>query len=277
MQKTISFFLFLGLFLVQAKAQSLKVMSYNIRYDNPADGVNQWPNRIGRIDTLLHKNLPHVLCVQEALNHQILDLLTLEKNYHYIGVGRDDGKTKGEFSPILFDTHKLKLLANGHFWLSPWPDSIGSKGWDAAITRICTWGKFNHKASGKVFFVFNTHFDHMGIVAREESAKLTLRKMHEIAGNAAIILAGDFNSEPNSEGYQNIVSNKLHALKDTYVAGELLCTFKGFEVNSNICKRIDFIFYDEHFRQKQFKIRNDHNGVYFPSDHLPVETELEFK
>ncbi len=259
-------------------AGSLKVITYNLRYDNAGDGINQWEKRKNKVDSLLHHYSPDVLCIQEGLNNQVNDLQTMLPDYFYVGVGRDDGKEKGEYSAIFFRKNLFKLESSGNFWLSPTPDLAGSRGWDAACVRICTYAKIKSQKNGKIFFVFNTHFDHQGEVARKESAKLILEKIKKIADKSPVIFTGDLNSEPNSSTYQIITSNSVHPLFDNYLKhSNKECTFTGFEVKSEICKRIDFIFSDKNFSCSAYKIIDDNDGTYYPSDHEAVEAILEFK
>src|SRR5689334_14278278 len=157
-------FVFMGSY-----AQPLKVMTYNIRYDNPGDGVNAWPNRIEKVTALIRKYNPDIIGVQEALHHQLQDLVRVLPDYSYVGVGRDDGKVKGEFSAILFRNSRFGLLSDSTFWLSETPQIPGSKSWDAAITRLVTEAKFFDKELRTDFIVFNTHFDHIGKEARMNS------------------------------------------------------------------------------------------------------------
>lgn len=155
-------------------------------------------------------------------------------------------------------------------------------GWDAALTRICTWVKLENKSDGKIFFVFNTHFDHIGTAARKNSAALIKNTAFTIAHNIPVIIMGDFNSEPESEAYQTMTGNSPFPLFDSYNtplknAADTLCTFTGFEINGKICKRIDYIFYDKNFSVNFYSSLHDNNGISFPSDHLPVIAELNFK
>ncbi len=140
--------------------------------------------------------------MQEALHVQMNDLQKALPDFKYAGVGRTDGKQDGEYSAIFYNAKKLQLLESKTFWLSETPTVAGSKSWDAAITRIVTWAKFKDIESSKTFFVFNTHFDHIGKVARRESAKLLLKKINEIAGNSSVIITGDFNATPGDEPVQ---------------------------------------------------------------------------
>ena len=256
-------------------AQEIKVITYNIRLDVAIDGVNQWGKRTSSIKELLTKCNPDVLSIQEALFNQMIDLQNMLPGYFYVGVGRDDGDKIGEFSAIFFRKSLFELVSSNTFWLSPTPEKPGSKGWDAAITRICSYGQVKIKSSGKFLFVFNTHFDHIGVKARKESAKLIVKKVAEIAKDEAVILTGDFNSDPSTKAFKTIVKNRVHPFKDSFVKSEKRdCTYTGFEVAGSTCKHIDFIFYDRIFEQKSYQIITDNNGLYYPSDHMAVESIL---
>ncbi|MEM8889234.1 MAG: endonuclease/exonuclease/phosphatase family protein, partial [Bacteroidota bacterium] len=142
-------------------------MTYNLRYDNPNDGENRWDLRKEFLRDQLKFFEPDVMGIQEGLKHQ-LDYLDGELSaYSYIGVGRDDGKEKGEYTAIFYKADKLSLIRQSTFWLSESPDEI-SVGWDAALERICTYALFEEKAGGAKFYVFNTHFDHRGEKARRK-------------------------------------------------------------------------------------------------------------
>jgi endonuclease/exonuclease/phosphatase family metal-dependent hydrolase len=152
-------------------AQEFNVMTFNIRLNTKADSLNAWPYRKDKAASQILFHKVNILGVQEALHDQMMDLGQLLPQFKYTGVARDDGKTKGEYSAIFYDTTRLKLLESTTFWLSLTPEIPGSKSWDAAITRVVTWAKFRDIKSKKTFFVFNTHFDHIGKQARTESSK----------------------------------------------------------------------------------------------------------
>ena len=142
------------------QAQALNVMTFNIRYNTAADSANAWPFRKDKAASQILFHEVQLLGVQEALYEQIQDLQQRLVQFKYVGVGRDDGKQKGEFSAIFYDTTRLQLIASETFWLSEQPTVPGSKSWDAAITRIVTWARFRDRKTKKAFFAFNTHFDH---------------------------------------------------------------------------------------------------------------------
>lgn len=269
-------FLFIA-FTAASKAQEIKVITYNIRYNNPADGENSWPNRKASVDSIFKQYDADVYCLQEVLHSQLLDLQSMLNGYSWVGVGRDDGKEAGEHSPIFYKANKYSLINSGTFWLSPTPTIAGSKGWDAALPRICTWVQLKNISNGKVFCVFNTHFDHQGKKARQESVSLILSTTRAVADSLPILFAGDLNSEPNSRAYKMILCNRKYGFTDSYRKQAGNCTFTGFKVNSSTCKRLDFIFYNNHFNLTQYHIIKNQRGIYYPSDHLPVMAILNLQ
>jgi endonuclease/exonuclease/phosphatase family metal-dependent hydrolase len=266
--------------------QSLSVMTYNIRLDTEADGINQWKNRTEKVVTLIIKNNPDFLGVQEAKHNQMVDLQSGLSEYLYVGVGRDDGKEKGEYSAIFYKKEKFELLTQNTFWLSETPDVPGSKSWDAAITRIVTYALFKDKASGKRFLYANTHFDHIGEEARKKSAdliKLYLTGFIQGArfGNKnlqlPVIVSGDFNSEPTDAPYLAMTNGEYFRLLDSRPANNLTGTFCGFELNKIACKTIDYIFHSEEWSSSGYQVIQDNDSQFYPSDHLPVQVILTLK
>jgi endonuclease/exonuclease/phosphatase family metal-dependent hydrolase len=254
--------------------QTLKVMTYNLRYDTPQDGVNAWPKRKDKVIALIRKEAPGILGVQEALHHQLEAIRSDLPHYEYVGAGRDDGKQKGEYSAVFFDKNKFKAVDSNTFWLSETPESPGSKSWDAAITRVVTWVKLTVIGSGDTVFVVNTHFDHIGKVAREKSAQLIKEQIAPLAGHLPVILTGDFNVEPTDAAYKTITDGKVYNFRDAG-HGDTTGTTCSFKVNSVPCRRIDFIFYGEGWNVHGYKVVDDNDGEYYPSDHLPVIASLE--
>ncbi|WP_294280030.1 endonuclease/exonuclease/phosphatase family protein [uncultured Chryseobacterium sp.] len=258
-------------------SQDLKVMSFNIRLQVDSDKENAWTQRKQDALDLIRYYHPDYFGVQEALPEQMKDLKTGLKNYDYVGVGRDDGKEKGEFSAIFYDTARLQVLKSGTFWLSETPGKP-SRGWDAALNRICTYAVFRDRKSNKEFMALNLHFDHIGNVARVKSSELILKKITEInPKKLPVTVSGDFNLTEDSEPIKIMSKN----LQDTYYQSETKHygpkgTFTGFNVNEIPKERIDYIFV------KGFKIRshrhiNDRReNLLYPSDHFPVLTELSF-
>jgi len=272
-------FLFLILTPVAMFAQQMNIITFNIRYNTPNDGVNAWPNRIEMVSGLLKFHEPDIFGFQEALVEQIEDIQNTLPDYEWFGVGRDDGKKAGEFSPIFFNKAKFILIDNGTFWLSETPDKP-SKGWDAALNRIVTWGKFKSKVTGKQFFVFNTHFDHIGMEARKNSAALIHKKIEEMTENKnlPVILTGDFNLTPEQEPI--ILLKKF--LSDSRDVTEQppygpIGTFNSFKWNAPMDKRIDYIFVYGGISVLKYAVLTDAKDQRFPSDHLPVFAKVQLK
>ncbi len=262
-----------------SKNSSVTVISYNIRYDTADDGVNRWENRKQHVADVIKSKSPDILGLQEALHNQVMDLESLLQGYAWCGVGKDDGKMKGEYSPVFFKKEKFSLLECGTFWLSENPDVPGSKSWDAAITRIVTWAKLKEIVSGKIICVFNTHFDHKGETARLESAKMLREKIVQIAGYVPVIITGDFNSRPGSAPYAAMTRSKRDPLLfDTFekaaLRGKENFTGYGFDGKNENPARIDYIFTTAGFEISYFEIITTKYTEYFPSDHLPVYAEL---
>lgn len=250
-------------------------MTYNIRLDTQQDGVNAWPNRLTKVVSLIQKYNPDIFGVQEALPNQIKDLQNEFPEFAYVGVGRDDGKEKGEFSAIFFRNNRFGLLESKTFWLSETPDVPGSKSWDAAITRIATWARLYDTKTKKEFTIYNTHFDHEGLQARTLSAGYLAGVVAGKRTNTQqpIILTGDFNFERDEASYDAILAGK--ELFDSRPQGETNGTFCGFEVGKMECKGIDYIFHTKEWIPKKYLVISDNDGKYYPSDHLPVLVEFE--
>jgi endonuclease/exonuclease/phosphatase family metal-dependent hydrolase len=214
---------------------------------------------------------------QEGLKHQLEELKKILPGYDYIGVGRDDGAQEGEHAAVFYRKEKYKLLDHGDFWLSPVTDKP-NRGWDAALPRICTWGKFSEISTAKTFYWFNVHFDHIGEVARRESARLVLEKAREIAGTNPCILSGDFNFDENHDSYKLINGSGL--VHDTYDNALFRFapngTFNGFDVLGDPVGRIDHIFVSPDFKVLRYGILTNTYRGHFPSDHFPVFAELIF-
>ena len=195
---------------VKSSDSSLRWGTFNIRLQNDGDekaGVG-WSVRRDRVADYIKANHIDIVGMQEVLHVQLEDLLQRLPEYDYVGVGRTDGKTKGEYSPIFFLKKKFKVLEKGNFWLSETPDVPGSKGWDAALERVASYAKLKDRKTGKVFMAVNTHFDHVGVVARRESAKLIMRKIQEIVGDRPAVVTGDFNVTEADEAYKTMLGGE---------------------------------------------------------------------
>jgi endonuclease/exonuclease/phosphatase family metal-dependent hydrolase len=256
---------------------TIRIMTYNIRYDNPDDGVHAWSNRKDTLLSFLRSQTLDILCIQEGLHGQVMFLKTGQPNCSFRGVGRDDGIEKGEYSAIFFDTTKFSCTKSGTFWLAPHPDTPG-KGWDAALPRIVTWVRLCETVSGKELFVFNTHFDHVGVEARVNSARIIKGRVQEIAGTYPVIVTGDFNSTEQDDPYRTIVarSEGLPGLVDAARRSESSpegpsTTFTGFELKEpEPNNRIDFIFVSDSVHVAAHRTILARSRYGYLSDHLPV-------
>ncbi|WP_421944507.1 endonuclease/exonuclease/phosphatase family protein [Pedobacter sp.] len=270
----ICLFIFSSTF-AQKGSLPINVITYNIRYNNPGDGVNAWPNRKDNVKALVKFHDADILCVQEALADQFDDLLE-NSNFDFVGVGRDDGNRKGEFSAVFFDKTRFTKKDGGTFWLSETP-GVPSKGWDAVLPRVCSWVKLYDKINKKEFIVFNTHYDHVGVKARIESAKLIKQKIQEIAPKLPVIYTGDLNVTPETEAISTIKSF-LQDAKEITVEPPYgpNGTFNAFDFNSELKNRIDYVFVNKGFKVQKFAVLSDSKDKRYPSDHLPVFVRLWF-
>jgi len=262
--------------LPSVHGQELKIMSYNIKYANENDGENSWSNRKDWITDQIQFYEPDVLGVQEAVKSQLNHFTESIDNYNYVGVGRE-GADQGEFSAILFNRQKIEILDNDTFWLSETPNEI-SKGWDADYNRVCTYALFQHKKTEEKFYVFNTHFDHVGDKARLESSKLIIKKIKELnKEDFPIFLMGDFNLEPETEGIQ-LISEFLEKSREkaNFCFGPE-GTFNGYDFSQPVTRRIDYIFINDKVEVNKYGVLTDSKDLKYPSDHFPVFIIAELK
>lgn len=260
-----------------AAGAQITVATYNIRNSNAQDGPNSWEKRRDTLAALVRKINPDILGTQEVLKDQLKYLTATFSNYGVYGAGRNNGKHAGEHSALFYKKDKFEFIMGGNFWLSLTPDKPGSKSWDAAITRICSWVKLKDKSTGQPLLVFNTHFDHRGKEARRKSAALLRHMVDSLASeNIPVIITGDFNFGPEDTAYFVMSSKDSNnvELTDSYTAGGLTYTDCGFEVSSTACSRIDYIWHSKWFIHSAYKVWSDNNGTYYPSDHLPVSVTL---
>lgn len=270
----LTLFLF-PMFLLQA--QEIQVMTYNVKYANENDGENSWSKRKQFITNQLKFYEPDIMGLQEVLFSQIQHFTSEIGGYDFVGKAREDGKQKGEFTAILFKNEKFELIEDHTFWLSETPGKV-STGWDAALPRVCTYALFRDKNTGKKFWFFNSHFDHVGTEARTESARLILKKIEEVnTENLPVVLTGDFNLESESEGIK-LISEKLKDSRNTAntVFGSE-GTFNGYQFDKPASRRIDYIFVNENVEVKKYAVLTDSKEMKYPSDHFPVITILEFR
>ena len=287
-----------------ASAQDLVVCSYNIRNVNRGDDKdgNGWKTRYEYLCQQIEFEDPGLFGCQEVKKEQLDDMIARMPEYAYVGVGRDDGKEAGEYSPVFYKKDRYVLLESGTFWLAEDPTKP-VLGWDAACKRVCSWGHFRDKKTKHTFYFFNTHMDHIGVTARREGAKLIVSKMRELMKkNDPVILTGDFNVDQTSEPYQVFTNSGF--LKDCYVAAHYRFatngTFNDFDPLKCSNSRIDHIFVSKSFKVERYAILTNGywDGVNMdavkpsanapldvvlregvrrnPSDHYPVVVKLDF-
>jgi endonuclease/exonuclease/phosphatase family metal-dependent hydrolase len=304
MKKIISLSVFLFLCVSFIYSQDLVVGSYNIRYNNQGDteNGNGWQCRYPVITKLISFNDFDILGMQEVLHNQLEDLQRELPQYGYVGVGRDDGKTAGEYAPVFYKKDRFELLKSGHFWMADQTD-YPNKGWDAALPRICTWAQFKDRKKKKKIWFFNLHMDHVGVEARKHSSQLVLKKIEEMCGKDAVILTGDFNVDQTHESYKLLANSNI--LFDSYekarVRYALNGTFNAFKPNRMTNSRIDHIFVSGKFEVDRYGVLTDTYRVpienskelnmgdfpkevfsteaetRLPSDHYPVKVYLHYK
>lgn len=263
-----------------ANPVELNVMSYNIRYDNPQDGLNDWQHRKEVAAQIIRDRDIDIVGAQEVLAHQLDDLKARLPGYTALGVGRTDGKQAGEYAPLLFKSSRFSAIESGSFWLSQTPEIIGSKGWDADLERVATWAILKDKDSGRDFFVLNTHFDHMGEEARRESARLLQAKSTELSKGLPVLITGDFNAEPDSEAIAALTASGR--LIDSRSAARVVkgpaYTFHDFgKKPTQERPLIDYLFVDGAAEVLEYEVLPEKlNGIYL-SDHAPVSVKLKLR
>lgn len=267
---------------VSAQKRELRVSSFNVRNDtNTSDAAagNGWSKRYPYIANAILFHDLDIIGTQECVEHQVRNLIESLPGYAYVGVGRDDGVNQGEYSAIFYNTERLELLDKGNFWLSDTPEQPG-KGWDAAMTRICSWGRFKVKGSGFEFFMFNLHMDHIGKKARVYSSELVLYQLENITEGKPAIITGDFNLNQMSDSYK-ILSNSC-VVEDSYNLAPIKYapngTMSDFNVNNITESRIDHVFVTSDFVVKRYGILTDiywdaSDGEGSSSGNFPEEVE----
>ena len=253
----------------------LRIATYNLRYANDKDTGNLWVDRSPVVINLIRFHDFDILGTQEGIKLQLDDISTSLHYYQRFGVARDDGKEAGEHSAIFFKTEKFGLIKGGNFWLSEKPQSPGL-GWDAKHKRLCTWVELEIKDNQEKIFVFNAHFDYHGIKAREESSRLVLEMIAEIAAGNKCVLIGDFNSDHETICYKTLAGSQI--LKDAFALAEHPYinnpSFNSWGKDSEENKLIDHIFVTRHFKVNKYGILTDTYFSKVPSDHFPVVVDL---
>lgn len=263
----------------QVSEVDLKVMTYNVRYQNSSDpSPHTWAERLPAIKKLIEREQPDIIGTQEVLHKQLLDLEENLPQYEWIGLGREGG-SKGEYSAIFYNENRYTPLEYDHFWLSDTPNVIGSMTWGNTIPRMVTWAKFLDKQTNQQFYVVNTHFDHKSANAREKSAELIKEKIKAFNPELPIVLTGDFNASPDSKPYQLLTTEgpfvDLWKVAETRI-NEELGTANAFKdpTGGGPEKRIDWILSKGNVQAHTIEILDDHKHGQFPSDHYPVMADL---
>lgn len=252
------------------KDTPITIATYNIRYNTKNDGINAWPNRKEEVKALIRFHEFDIFGTQEALRDQLDGIAELPE-FAFFGAGRDDGQQAGEHSAIFYKKDRFEILKSGNFWLSETPDKPG-KGWDATCcNRICSWAHFRDKTTKKKFYFFSVHFDHQGVKARQESGKLMVQKIKEIAKDEPVVLVGDLNSTPETEQVKAIET----ILSDSYKATAQppygpVGTFNSFKFDAPMKNRIDYIFVKKGVDVLKYGVLTDAKDQRYPSDHQPV-------
>lgn len=254
----------------------VNVMSFNIRYDNPEDSLDNWQYRKNRAANAIRFYDADIVGTQEVLHNQLEDLKQRLPDYDVVGVGREDGKEKGEYSALWYKKTRLTLLGSGYFWLSETPDVTGSKGWDGACERIASWAKLQDKVSGKTYFALNTHLDHVGVAARREGVRLILDKVNELSEGLPVIVTGDFNAEPESDVIAHITdpANEEH-LNDARQISPIVYgpawSFHDFgKIPYEERPLIDYVFVRNGVKVLRYGVLAETENNAFLSDHAPV-------
>ncbi|MCP9236112.1 glycerophosphodiester phosphodiesterase family protein [Lewinella sp. JB7] len=255
----------------------LEVMSYNIRLNVASDGENAWPNRREFLVSQVLFHAPDILGTQEVLPDQLAYLDRHLTPYAYLGVGRDGGNA-GEYSALFYNRHKFTVAESGTFWLSPTPDAVASVGWDAALPRIVTYGRFRDRRNGHEFMAFNTHFDHRGEQARVESARLITRMMDSLnTDDLPVVLTGDLNLTPETEAIRTLTDSLVDAYATAPVRLGPAGTFTGFDHATPAERRIDYIMVSPGIRVRKFATLTDAVDGRYPSDHFAVVASLDLR
>lgn len=261
----------------ESMAQGFNIATYNIRFYAPPDTEHSWKERRPEVTSVVQFHQFDLWGSQEG-EHNQLEHLREDLGHDYVGVGRDDGEKEGEYSAIFYDPELFRVLEEDTFWLSETPDKP-SYGWGVNFRRICTWAKFEHIETGSRFYVYNVHFDHEVQEARENSAKLVREHMNDnVEEELPVIFMGDLNATPENPVYEMVTGDSF--FRDAYNITELPPhgpegTFNGFRFHEKPERRIDYIFFTEHFRVFRYGVLTDNYGLQYPSDHFPVFTEIE--
>ena len=279
------FLLVLILFTLQSFVSAFEIdaLSFNIRFDNPKDGENAWPKRKEMVGQWVKSESPDVIGLQEALRHQIDDIKKVATAYSEYGVGRDDGKSRGEHCTILYLKKRFNLDKSdcGTFWFSDTPEKVASKSWGNEIPRICTWARFIDKKTDKGFYVYNVHYDHRSQPSRLGASELIIQRISKRKrSNEPIILMGDFNASENNPAIKIFKDEPLN-LVDTFRVvkpdEKMVKTFHGFRGGSFSGGKIDHVFMlPKMGKVSSAEIVRFNKEKRYLSDHYPVRAKLSF-
>ena len=259
-------------------ATDVSVLCFNVRYGTANDGENSWPQRDHLVTRVIRDHDADVVGLQEALDFQIEAIVEANPGYAVLGVGRDDGKTKGEYTALLYRADRFAVDASGPFWLSATPAVIGSVSWGNSITRICTWARLIDRESGLAVYVFNTHSDHQSQPSRERSADLIAERIEKRAHRDPVVLMGDFNAGESNPAITFLRTDPagpglVHALRAVHPDMESVGTFNAFRGESD-GEMIDHVFVTPGVEVIDAGIdRSNDNGRY-SSDHYPVWAKI---
>jgi endonuclease/exonuclease/phosphatase family metal-dependent hydrolase len=250
--------------------ETYKAITYNIRYNNVNDGEDKWENRKEAIGNFFLEEQGDFLGLQEVLEDQLIYLDRYLDKYDYIGVGRDDGIALGEFSPLFYDSTKWDKIDHATIWLSETPNEV-SMGWDAACNRLVTFGFFKNKTTNDTIAVYNTHFDHKGDIARQESVKTLKEFVSKTSQGKPHVILGDFNMTPTTSMYRSMISD----FRDARIAAnhhfeEHVGTYNGFKLNGRYKRRIDYVFISDDLQVLQYDCPDLRLDGRHLSDHFPV-------
>lgn len=252
----------------------MRIMSFNVLCGGR--GEQEWEKRIPLVVRTIRNCDPDTFGVQEATPGWMKALRAAFPDYDYVGVGRDDGKNRGEYSAVFFKKEGYKVLDKGNFWLSETPDKPG-KGWDAACVRICSWAKLKDKTTGREFLHFNTHLDHIGAIAMQNGAELVTKKALEIAPELPAFFTGDFNVTPDSAPCKAVKAGGFADCRDIAKVTDTSETYHAFETPDKAkWSVIDYVFAKGEVKVKRFKVIKKHIDGQVPSDHYPVYADIDF-
>lgn len=260
----------------------LRVLTYNVRYDTPDDGDHAWEHRRDAVASTIRFHRPDVIGLQEPLDHQLADLAERLSDFEWVGSGRVDGDSEGEYTPIGYRRDRLDSVASGTFWLSETPEEPGSIGWDASHPRIVTWARLRDRQSDVTHLHANTHFSHAGPRARRESVRLVLHRLEWVADGDPIVLTGDFNAVAGDPIIERLIGNGDLSSPLSGVAERSPESHHGPATSRTDFERllpdrkIDHVLVTEDVAVGQHGVCADcYADGRFPSDHLPVLAELD--